>query len=265
MGKQNCSYNCLKFVLDSTQPVIWSDLIYSRRSDFGLAWHLDQTMTTYILIFIHTVLLTWLHDLWDVLYYEAHHFPCWNYHWCGPQLMRVQPCCTWLTSDRSCSYCSLTLRSLGLLSGPKPCLVSATFSLWLYWIIQQHSSSLLIQRRKSVSDCVRVSACVGVCVCQPYPSICLLILYVVRVCRNTVCMRSFPLAVYVCVCYVCVCVRVCSLQWASDTASVCRNLSSQLSGCVLAFSPCCILVFPATNCCSPFTRQLFYTEIYAAK
>lgn len=164
MGRQNCSYGCLEFVLDSTQPVIWSDLIHPRTSDFRLAWHLDQTMTAYILIFIHTVLLTRLHDRWDVLYYEAHQFPCWNYHCCGPQLMYVQPCCTWLTSDHSCSYCSLTLRRLRLLSGPKPCLVSATFSLWLNWIIQQHSSSSLIQRRKSVSECVRVSACVGVCV-----------------------------------------------------------------------------------------------------
>lgn len=45
---------------------------------------------------------------------------------------------------------------------------------------------------------------------------------------------------------VCVCV-----QWMSDTASVCRNLSSLLAGCVLLFGPGCVLVLLLTAALYP--------------
>lgn len=83
----------------------------------------------------------------------------------GPPLPYV--CCTVLTSPPSCSVFCLPLQSHCLLSGQKKkeksCLVSATFSLWLSWIIQQHASSSLIQRRNT-NSCVHESVCVCACV-----------------------------------------------------------------------------------------------------
>lgn len=109
--------------------------------------------------------------------------------------------------------------------------------------------------------CTSVCMCRCVCVSHIHLSVC----SYCTLCVSVEIQYAWGVFPSLCMCVLCVCMCVCSLQWACDTASVCRNLSSQLSGCVLAFSPCCILVFPATRCCSPFTCQLFYTEFYAAK
>lgn len=100
-------------------------------------------------------------------------------------------------------------------TGTVPCLVSATFSLWVYWIIQQQGSSSLIHRKKTVSQCA--------CVCVFY------------MCKSTLYVKSPPGAV---------CVSVGgALQRPSNTASDCSNWSFELCFSCLSFTSGSILCF----------------------
>lgn len=93
---------------------------------------------------------------------------------------------------------------------------------------------------------------VHVCVCVSTTCLCVYMKCWMHISRNTACKRRLG---------VCRCVRKCvCVQWMSDTASVCRNLSSLLAGCVLLFGPGCVLVLPVTHC-SLSTSWHIYNKI----